>query len=198
LITPRSVLMVVNIDLADLVSDAPIYEFPRQFARRKRISYLALPALFYGALLVGLLVSGTGVRANTQLVLYMFGFLTAIIGFFMLLIYSTRPWILVFPSSMRVGRREFQTRDLRAVIVYMDRRLMFDRPPYQLIFMVNDPLLGTVRVNSSGIRNVQDVDTVVRDLRELLPDVEFLDRTLSGGSAVTEELLEALEARSGD
>ena len=96
---------------------------------------------------------------------------------------------------MRVGRKEFNNTDLRAVIVYMDRRLMFERPPYQLIFMVDDPQTGLTRINSTGIRNVQDVDTVVRDLQRLFPDVEFLDRTMTGGSAVTKEMLDIMGAR---
>jgi len=181
--------------LADILSDEPVYEYPRRFAHRKRISYLVMPILFYGALLVGLLVSGPEVRANTQLVLYMFLFLTAVMGFFMLLTYSARPWILVFPDRIRVGGREFDAHNLRTIIVFMDHRLMFDRPPYQLIFVVDDPGMGPITVRSEAIRNVQDVDTVVRDLRRLFPDVEFIDRTLTGGSAVPKEMLEAMGTR---
>ncbi|MCK5251516.1 MAG: hypothetical protein KAQ96_01150, partial [Thermoplasmata archaeon] len=70
----------VNVDLADIVSNEPIYEFPKRFSRRKRISYIILPALFYGAILVGMLVGGQAVSGNTELVLYMFGFLTVILG----------------------------------------------------------------------------------------------------------------------
>ncbi|NIP36896.1 MAG: hypothetical protein GWN18_18185, partial [Thermoplasmata archaeon] len=163
----------------------PVYEFPKRFAQRKRISYVVLPGLFYGSLLVGLVISGPEVWGNAQLVLYMFLFLTAVMGFFMLLVLSSKPWILVFRDRVRVGRWEFPIDRLRAVIVYVDRRLMFDRPPYQLIFVVQDPEGGQMRFTSEAIRNVQDLDTLVRDLRELLPGVEFLDRTLSGGSAVS-------------
>ena len=196
LITDPSMGRFVNVDLADIVSNEPIYEFPKRFSRRKRISYIALPILFYGALLVGMLVGGQAVSGNTELVLYMFGFLTVILGFFMLLIYSARPWVLVYPSRIRVGKMEFPTRDLHTVIVFMDRRLMFERPPYQLIFIVDDPALGPIKVTSEAIRNVQDVDTIVRDLRQLLPEVEFVDRTLMGGSAVSQEILEAMGAPS--
>ncbi len=173
----------------------PVYEFPKRFAQRKRISYVVLPGLFYGSLLVGLVISGPEVWGNAQLVLYMFLFLTAVMGFFMLLVLSSKPWILVFRDRVRVGRWEFPIDRLRAVIVYVDRRLMFDRPPYQLIFVVQDPEGGQMRFTSEAIRNVQDLDTLVRDLRELLPGVEFLDRTLSGGSAVSQEMLEAMSAQ---
>ena len=53
-------------------------------------------------------------------------------------------------------------------------------------------------VFSEAIRNGQDVDTIVRDLRELLPDVVFLDRTMTGGTAVSQEFLEAMAAQAGD
>lgn len=198
MITDPFMKVFVNLDLADIVSDEPIYEFPKQFSRRKRVSYIALPALFYGALLVGMLAGGPAVSGNTELVLYMFGFITVILGFFMLLIYSARPWVLVYPSRVRVGKMEFPTRYLRTVIVFMDRRLMFERSPYQLIFVVDDPALGPIKVTSEAIRNVQDVDTIVRDLRQLLPEVEFLDRTLMGGSAVSQEIVEAMGVRSED
>jgi hypothetical protein len=45
---------------------------------------------------------------------------------------------------------------------------------------------------------VQDVDTIVRDLRKLLPDVEFKDRTMSDGSAVTRGMLDDIRMRSDD
>jgi hypothetical protein len=182
-------------DLADVVDDRPIYEFPKRFARRKRLSYMVLPILFYGSLAVGLLVGGPDVRSNTTLVLYMFLFLTAVMGFFMLLILTSRPWILVFHDRVRVGSMEFPIPRLQAIVVFVDRRLLFERPPYQLIFIVEDPDVGQMRFTSEAIRNVQDVDTVVRDLRELLPEVEFVDRTLTGGSAVSQEMLEAMEAQ---
>ena len=186
------VLATVHVEAMSVGLDEPIYEFPKRFQRRKRISYVVLPALFYGALLVGIGVGGPEVRDNTDLVLYMFLFLTAILGILMLLIYSSRPWVLMFPGRMRVGLTEFPTKDISALVVFLDRRLMFDRPPYQLIFMVDDPTLGSIQVTSEAIRNVQDVDTIVRDLRELLPEVEFLDRTLSGGSTVSAGKLEAM------
>lgn len=181
--------------------DEPIYEFPKRFERRKRISYVILPVLFYGALLVGIGLGGTEVRGNLELVLYLFLFLTAILGIMMLLVYSSRPWVLVYPGKMRVGSKEFATKDIRAVVVFMDRRLMFERAPYQLIFVVDDPTFGSTRVTSEAIRNVQDVDTIVRDLRELLPGVEFVDRTLTGGSAASAEMMKALaktDASNGD
>ena len=51
------------------------------------------------------------------------------------------------------------------------------------------------KVTSEAIRNVQDVDTIVRDLRRLLPDVEFVDRTLTGGTANSNDILDAMGAR---
>jgi hypothetical protein len=179
------------------VTDGAIYEFPKRFARRRRRSLVVLPLLFYGALAAGLAVAGPSVRANTQLVLYLFLFLTAVMGFFMLLVLSSRPWILVFPDRVRVGGAEFPTSGLRAVVVFVDRRMLFERPPYQLIFIVEDPELGKVRFTSEAIRNVQDVDTLVRDLRELLPGVEFVDRTLSGGAAVTQGMLASMSSQDG-
>lgn len=198
MITPSRLGSHVRPDLADVVDDRPIYEFPKRFARRKRLSYVALPLLFYGSLAVGLAVSGPEVRGNARLTLYLFLFLTAVMGFFVLLIYTSRPWILVYHDRVRVGSMEFPLSRLQAIVVFMDRRLVFERPPYQLIFIVDDPDIGQMRVTSEAIRNVQDVDTVVRDLRGLLPDVEFVDRTISGGSAVSPEMLEAMEAQSDD
>lgn len=186
------VLAGVQAEPMSIGLDEPIYEYPKRFERRKRISYVVLPALFYGALLVGIGVGGPEVRDNTDLVLYMFLFLTAILGILMLLIHSSRPWVLVYPGRMRVGNTEFPIKDISTVVVFMDRRLMFDRPPYQLIFIVDDPTMGPIRVTSEAIRNVQDVDTIVRDLRELLPEVEFLDRTLTGGSTLSAGMLEAM------
>jgi hypothetical protein len=182
-------------DLADIISDEPVYEYPKAFARRKRLSFIILPALFYGALLVGILLAGPSVSGNGQLVLYMFLFLTVILGFFLLLVHSSRPWILVYRDRVRVGGMEFPIRSIEAIIVYMDRRMMFERPPYQLIFVVAHPEVGQIRVTSEAIRNVQDVDTVVRDLRGLIPDAEYVDRTLTGGSAVSHEMLEAMPSQ---
>ncbi len=198
MITPANPVSHVRPDLADVLDDRHIYEFPKRFARRKRVSYMVLPVLFYGSLALGLLVGGPEVRSNTTLVLYMFLFLTAIMGFFLLLIHTSRPWILVFHDRVRVGSMEFPIARLRAIIVFVDRRLLFERPPYQLIFIVDDADVGQIRVTSEAIRNVQDVDTVVRDLRELLPDVEFVDRTLTGGSAVSDEMLEAMQAQNDE
>ena len=174
------------------LEDAPVYEFPKRMARRKRISYVALPALFYGSLLVGLAVAGPSVWGNARLVLYMSLFLTGVMGFFMLLVHSSRPWLLVFGDRGRVGGREFAIKDLGTVIVYVDRRMMFERPPYQLIFLVDDPVEGPTRIISEAMRNVQDVDTAVRDLRRLLPGVEFVDRTLSGGSALDRKMVASM------
>jgi hypothetical protein len=159
------------------------------------MSLVVLPFLFYGALLVGAALGGPSVRGNTELMLYLFLFLTAIMGFFMLLVHSSRPWIVVFDGRMRVGGLEFLIRDLSSVIVFLDRRMVFERPPYQLIVLVDDPVHGPAKITSEAIRNVQDVDTVVRDLRRLLPGVEFVDRTPIGGSAVSEEMLEAMSAQ---
>jgi hypothetical protein len=198
LITPASVLNLVTMDLADIVSDGPVYEYPKNFQRRKRISFLVLPALFYGALLVGILMAGPSVSSNSQLVLYMFLFLSGVLLFFLLLVQSSRPWILVYPHKVRVGGMEFPTNILQSVIVFMDRRMMFERPPYQLIFVVSYPDVGQVRITSEAIRNVQDVDTIVRDLRELLPHVEFVDRTLTGGSAVSSKMLENMASQPED
>ncbi|MCK5252877.1 MAG: hypothetical protein KAQ96_08000 [Thermoplasmata archaeon] len=185
-------------DLVGFASDEPIYEFPKRFSRRKRMSYIVLPLLFYGALLMGILVGGPDVYGNIGLVMYMTLFLTLVLGFFMLLIYSSRPWVMIYPNKVRVGKVEFPTKYLEAIIVFMDRRLMFERPPYQLIFLADDPALGPIKVTSEAIRNVQDVDTIVRDLRQLLPEVEFVDRTLMGGSAVSQEMLEAMGAQSDE
>jgi hypothetical protein len=195
LITRLLVIIIVDLELADIISDEPVYEFPKRFARRKRISYLVLPTLFYGALVVGFLLAGPSVIGNTQLVLSMFGFLTVVLAFFMLLIYSSRPWILVYPRRIHVGGEQFDTQHLQAIIVFMDRRMMFERPPYQLIFVVDDPDLGPTRVTSEAIRNVQDVDTIVRDLRKLLPEVKFVDRTLTGGTANSQDMMDAMGVR---
>lgn len=195
MISDPTVVVHMEVRPGEVLDDRPVYEFPKRFARRKRMSLVVLPFLFYGALLVGAVLGGPSVWGNTELMLYLFLFLTAIMGFFMLLAYSSRPWILVFDDSMRVGGIGFRIKDLHSVVVFLDRRMMFERPPYQLIFLVDDPVHGPARITSEAIRNVQDVDTVVRDLRRLLPDVEFVDRTPTGGSAVSEEMLEAMSAQ---
>jgi hypothetical protein len=182
----------------ETTTDGAAYEFPKSFARRRRSSLMVLPVLFYGALLAGLAVGGPSVWGNMQLILYLFLFLSAVMAFFMLLVLSSRPWILVFHDRMRVGSMEFPISRLQAIVVFMDRRLVFERPPYQLIFLVEDPEIGQLRITSEAIRNVQDVDTLVRDLRELLPEVEFVDRTLSGGSVVSQEMLDAMAANADD
>jgi hypothetical protein len=197
LITYPSVDFFVETDDLRIMDDGPVYEFPKRFSHRKRISLIVIPALFYGAMLVGILLGGPDVRGNTQLLVYLFAFLTLVMGFFMLLVYTSRPWIQVHREKMRVGGREFPIKYLKKVVVYLDRKMLFERPPYQVIFLVDDPLEGQIRVTSEAVRNVQDVDTIVRDLRQLLPDVEFVDRTLSGGSTVSLESLEAMGVGTG-
>lgn len=179
--------------LSALIDDGPVYEFPKRFSRRKRISYMVIPTLFYGSMAVGFALGGPDVRGNLQLMAYLFAFLTLVMAFFLLLVYTARPWILVFRDTMRVGRREFLIKHLKKVVVYLDRKMLFERPPYQVIFLVDDPLEGEMRITSEAVRNVQDVDTIVRDLRRLLPNVEFVDRTMSGGSAVDLETLDAMD-----
>ncbi len=185
----------MDVKLETMVGDEPLYEFPKRFGRRKRVSYVVLPVIFYGSLGAGLAVGGPGVWTNTPLVLYTFLFLTAVMGFFMLLVRSGRPWILVFRDRLRVGTVEFPVGDLTTVIVFLDRRMMFERPPYQLVFVVDDRSRGPMRVTSEAIRNVQDLDTLARDLRGLLPGVEFVDRTLSGGSAMSRGMVASVGAK---
>jgi len=181
--------VLVTIELRELGTDEPVYEFPKEFKKRRRRNLVILPVLFYGALLVGLLLSGSWDRG---LVVSLMAFLSLVLLLFMALAWSARPWIIVYTGSVMVGGHRFRRDDLRTVVVYVDRRMMFERPPYQLIFVVDDPHAGPTRYTSEAIRNVQDVDTLVRDLRRILPGVEFVDRTPTGASAVSEQTLAAM------
>ena len=190
--TPLDV--IVTIDVRELGADEPVYEFPKEFKKRRRRNLVVLPALFYGALLAGLLLSGTW---DPGLVLSLTGFLSLVLLLFMALAWSARPWVIVYTDSVMVGGHRFPRDDLRTVVVFVDRRMMFERPPYQVIFMVDDPQAGPTRYTSEAIRNVQDVDTLVRDLRRLLPGVEFVDRTPTGASAVSEQMLATMGDEPG-
>lgn len=181
--------VLVTIEVRELGTDEQVYEFPKEFKKRRRRNLVILPVLFYGALLAGLLLSGSWDRG---LVVSLMAFLSLVLLLFMALAWSARPWIIVYTDSIMVGGHRFRRDDLRTVVVYVDRRMMFERPPYQLIFVVDDPHAGPTRYTSEAVRNVQDVDTLVRDLRHILPGVEFVDRTPTGASAVSEQTLAAM------
>lgn len=186
---PPGIGAIVRTEVRELGREDLVYEFPRRFRSRKRRNLVILPALFYGALLAGLLLSGSPGDMDTGLVLSLTGFLTLVLLLFMAIAWSAKPWVQVLTDSLVVGGHRFRRDALTSVVVFVDRRMMLERPPYQLIFVVDDPRAGPTRYTSEAIRNVQDVDTLVRDLRRLLPDVEFLDRTPTGASAVTEQML---------
>lgn len=190
LISGPSLVAIVYTRVDMMSTGGPVYRFPRDLEMRRRRAYVIIPLLFYGSALIAMAVSGPVETWNVGFLSMVMLFLTLVVAFLLVLVRYQRPWVELHQDTMRVGRHEFQVSDLRSVIVYLDRKLMFERPPYQLIFLVVEPDYGPKWIYTDPIRNVQDLDSVVRDLRGLLPDVAFLDRTLSGGPSVPSEILD--------
>ena len=153
------------------------YEYPSDLRKRKRMGYVLVPVLFYVPILIGLALSGGGGGVGTNFLLVLVMFLSIFVGLLLLIVHGQRLWVEIDGPVMRVEGREFQLRHLVAMGLEIKGRTGLEPINYVITFDVLEPPSGPVRFETHPIHSVRDADTLVRDLRRLLPGLDFHDRT---------------------
>ncbi len=153
------------------------YEFPKNLKTRKLLGYILIPLLFYSPLLIGLATNDPDEGVSTDFLLTTAMFLSIFVGLLMVIVYSQRPWVIIEDYTMTVENQEFQINHLGSFSLLIKKRVGLQPTEYLISFDIFEPGSPTWRATTHSIRSVKDADTLVRDLRTLLPDVTFYDRT---------------------
>jgi hypothetical protein len=119
-------------------------------------------------------------------------FLSIFVGLLMIIVYSQRPWVTIEDYTMTVEREEFQLNHLGSFSLFIKRRAGLQPTEYFIAFDIFEPGSPPWNATTHSIRSVKDADTLVRDLRTLLPDVTFYDRTPLAEALATHDRLERM------
>ena len=168
------------------------YEFPKNLKTRKLWGYILIPVLFYSPLLIGLATIDPDEGVNPDFLLTVAMFLSIFVGLLLIVVYSQRPWVTIEDYTMTVEKDEFQINHLGSFSLFIKRRAGLQPTEYIIAFDIFEPGSPTWRATTHSIRSVKDADTLVRDLRTLLPDVTFYDRTPLAEAFATHDRLERM------
>jgi len=174
------------------------YEFPKNLKTRKLLGYILIPVLFYSPLLIGLATSNQEDGVSTDFLLTTAMFLSIFVGLLMVIVHSQRPWVIIEDFTMTVEDQEFQINHLGSFNLFIKKRAGLQQTEYVISFDIFEPGSPTWSATTHSIRSVKDADTLVRDLRTLLPDVTFYDRTPLAEAIVTHDRIERMAIRDID
>jgi hypothetical protein len=156
------------------------YEYPRDLRRRKALGYVIVPVLFYAPILVGAAMNSGNGGIGSDLLLSLVLFLSIFVALLLLIVHSQRPWVGFDGLTVTVEGEGFQVRHLTSMALSTTGRAGLEPTHYTVSFTVEEPGMPATTLETHPIRSVKDTDQLVRDLRRLLPDVPFHDRTPLG------------------
>ncbi len=168
------------------------YEFPKNLKTRKLWGYILIPVLFYSPLLIGLATIDPDEGVSTDFLLTIAMFLSIFVGLLMIVVHSQRPWVIIEDYTMTVEKEKFQINHLGSFSLFIKHRAGLQPTEYFIAFDIFEPGSPPWKASTHSIRSVKDADTLVRDLRTLLPDVTFYDRTPLAEAFVIHDRLERM------
>lgn len=178
--------------------DGSRYEFPKNLKSRKLAGYILIPVLFYSPLLIGLATNDAEEGVSTDFLLAIAMFLSIFVGLLMIVVYSQRPWVIIEDYTMTVENEEFQINHLGSISLSIKKRAGLQPTEYFIAFDIFEPGSPPWTATTHSIRSVKDADTLVRDLKTLLPDVTFYDRTPLAEAFATHDRIERLSRRDNE